>query len=228
MRRFFLTCLLITLCLTCIAQERKIPFNGILVDFNGKAIKKARIFTNSPKRYVTCTKSGAFGLINVQSSDTLKISAGDKLYNIAIGNKKSIIVRLNPQTGEIVAMEDEELYRKGFDHRCRRDKSTGTIISGETIRRSGRSNIFEALRGRIPGLNISNDGNPGGDSEVNIRGAKSIYGESTPLYIVDGIETESINDISVYDIDYVEILKDAHIYGARGANGAILVFTKQP
>lgn len=228
MKRLLLLKLMFLLCLGCMAQERKIPFNGRLIDFNGEAIKKARIYVKSPKRYATCNKAGDFGLTDVDTNDTLKISVGKDIFKVAINKRKSIIVHLNTQTGESLAVEDTELYDKGFDHVIRRERNLGTIISGETIRRSGRNNLFEALKGRVPGLNITNDGRPGGDSEVNIRGIKSIMGSSTPLFVVDGIITETINDISVYDIDYVEILKNAHFYGSRGANGAILIFTKLP
>lgn len=222
------TVVLLAFSLTGMAQERKFPFNGNLTDFHGKAIKKARIYITSPKRYVTCTKLGDFGLTNVDTSDTLKIAVADSLFKVPIDKRRSLKICLNPQTGEMISSEDTELFNKGFDHVSRRERNLGTIISGEAIRRSGRGNLFDALKGRVPGLNITNDGRPGGDSEVNIRGIKSLTLSSTPLFVVDGIITESINDISIYDIDYVEILKEAHIYGSRGANGAILVFTKLP
>ena len=110
----------------------------------------------------------------------------------------------------------------------RRIGSSNTIITGESLRRGGYSNLLSALTGRVSGLNISSDGTPGGEGTVNIRGVNSILCSSTPLFVVDGIVTETLVDISLYDVDYVEIMKEAHIYGARGANGAILVFTKQP
>lgn len=210
------------------AQERKIPFNGRLTDFEGKAIKKARLYVTSPGNYATCNKVGDFGLTNVDTSDTLKISVSKKIFKVAIEKRRSIVVRLNTENGEVLVNENKEIFDKGFDHVVRRERGMGTIISGESIRRSSRRSLLDALKGRVAGLNISNDGRPGGDSEVNIRGIKSLTASSTPLFVVDGIITENINDISLYDIDYVEILKNAPIYGLRGANGAILVFTKLP
>lgn len=229
MRKILVLFNLLLCCLCGNAQERKVPFNGRLTGFDGKAIKKARVYIKSPKRYVTCNKWGGFGFVDIDTKDTLKILIDKKNeYKVAINNRKSIVVLLNTATGEIVANEDQELIEKGFDYNVRRDRSSGgTIISGETLRRSGRNNLFQALAGRVPGLNISTDGNPGGDSEINIRGTKSLLLSSTPLFVVDGIITDNINDISLHDVDYVEILKEAHIYGSRGANGAILVFTKQ-
>lgn len=227
-KRLLLLNILLLICIGAIAQERKIPFNGRLTDFEGKAIKKARVYVTSPGRYATCNKTGDFGLVNVDTSDTLKILADKKTFKVAINKRRSIVVHLDTETGKMLVNENMEIFEKGFDHVARRERGLGTIISGESIRRSSRRSLLDALKGRVAGLNISNDGRPGGDSEVNIRGIKSITASSTPLFVVDGIITETVNDISLYDIDYVEILKDAPIYGSRGANGAILVFTKMP
>lgn len=228
MKRLLLLNILVACSMGGMAQERKIPFNGRLTDMKGEVIKKARVYVTSPKRYVTCNKAGDFGLTNVDTDDTLKISVGKELYKVPINKRRSIVISLNTETGESVAKEDQQIYDKGFDHVSRRERNLGTIISGETLRRSGHSNLMNALKGRVAGLNITNDGTPGGDSEVNIRGIKSLTLKSTPLFVVDGVVTETINDISLFDIDYVEILKNAHLYGSRGANGAILVFTKLP
>lgn len=228
MRKILSLLLMLLACASGMAQERKIPFNGILIDFNGKYIKKARVYIKSPKRYVTCNKSGGFGFVDIDTEDTLRISVEGKRFDVPIDNMRSIVIQLDPQTGRMQAREDIELFRKGFDHNVRRIGSSNTIITGESLRRGGYSNLLSALTGRVSGLNISSDGTPGGEGTVNIRGVNSILCSSTPLFVVDGIVTETLVDISLYDVDYVEIMKEAHIYGARGANGAILVFTKQP
>ena len=60
-----------------------------------------------------------------------------------------------------------------------------------------------------------------------MRGTKSLTGPSEPLYIVDGVTMPSIDNVNVFDIDYIEVMKDASIYGSQGANGAILIFRKK-
>ena len=80
-------------CVSGMAQERKIPFNGILTDFNGKYIKKARVYIKSPKRYVTCNKSGGFGFVDIDTEDTLRISVEGKRFDVPIDNMRSIILR---------------------------------------------------------------------------------------------------------------------------------------
>ena len=99
-------------------------------------------------------------------------------------------------------------------------------ISGEELQRSGETNLMRALEGRIPGLVITTSGRLGDEPSVTMRGMTSINLSNEPLYIVDGVEVGSLDFVSIYDVDYVEVMKDASIYGSRGANGAIIVHTK--
>lgn len=85
----------------------------------------------------------------------------------------------------------------------------------------GRSSLLECLRGQVAGLNIGPDG------KANIRGINSLNAPQDPLYLVDDVQVESLDFVNVYDVDHVEVMKDASIYGAQGANGAILVYTKR-
>ena len=82
------------------------------------------------------------------------------------------------------------------------------------------------MQGRIAGLNITTSSAPGGEENVIIHGQKSFYASSTPLFVVDGVIVDDLSTVSIYDVDYVEVMKEASIYGSRGANGAILVRTK--
>ena len=122
--------------------------------------------------------------------------------------------------------EDKELIDWGYGY-VRKVENTQPRggISGEELRKGNHSTILEALQGKIPGLNISATNIPGIEPEASIRGTNSFYASQTPLFVVDGIVVETLMGISVYDVDYVEVLKDASIYGSRGANGAILVHT---
>ena len=97
--------------------------------------------------------------------------------------------------------------------------SATTGIPGEALVRTGRTNVLEAMQGLVPGLKVSN-------GRAVIRGIATINSVTDPLYIVDGVEVQSLSFVSVYDVDRVDVLKDANIYGAKGANGAILVTTK--
>lgn len=214
--------------LSLYAQERKVPFNGILTDLTENPIRKARVYTRSSKGYTITNKMGEFGLTNVNPDDTLNILIKKKLYQVPVNSMKSLIVRLDTQSGKALTYESLELVEKGFDHVRRRESDLGDIISGETLRRSGKGNLMDALQGKVPGLYISKDGAPGSEGSANIRGLKSFISDSTPLFVVDGFIVETLTDVPIYDIDYVEILKEGYMYGARGANGVILVFTRLP
>lgn len=229
MKRLFPLLMCVVLCLGVQAQERKIPFNGLLKDANDKPIRKARVYISSPRRYVTTTKLGEFGLTNVQPHDTIKILLNKQnTYKVAVDGMQSIVIRLDAENGRIEVSESQALKDKGFDHVSRREGDLGTIVTGAALLKSGRSTLMAALQGKVPGLNISGVEAPGSEGSVNIRGVKSFLGSSTPLYVVDGMVVETLSDIPLYDIDYVEILREAPLYGSRGANGAVLVFTKLP
>lgn len=98
-------------------------------------------------------------------------------------------------------------------------------ISGEELVRTGQTSILGALQGLVPGLNIR--GNEFTGFQSNIRGVNSIMLPSTPLFVVDGTIVNSLEVVNIHDVDYIEVDKDGSMYGARGANGVIKVFTKR-
>ena len=132
------------------------------------------------------------------------------------------------QSHSVQAKEDQELVDFGYGFVKRREfTGYSSGISGEELRRSGASTILSALQGRIAGLNITTSSAPGEREGVIIHGQKSFYSSSTPLFVVDGVIVDDLSTISIYDVDYVEVMKDASIYGSQGANGAILVRTRR-
>jgi TonB-linked SusC/RagA family outer membrane protein len=109
---------------------------------------------------------------------------------------------------------------------------TGSVasVTGEALAKNPVSNIAEALQGQLPGVNvISQDGRPGATMSIRVRGGGSITQSNEPLYVVDGMPVDRIDDIPADNIESIDVLKDAAstaIYGARGANGVILITTK--
>ena len=107
-----------------------------------------------------------------------------------------------------------------------------STVKGDEIARMQTSNVSRALEGTVPGLQASAaSGQPGTDAEIRIRGIGSINASSSPLYVVDGLPFDgSINSINPEDIASITVLKDAAsaaLYGSRGANGVIIITTKQ-
>lgn len=210
------------------AAQDEAPFNGLLLDGAGAPVRRARVYVVSPRRYAVTDRQGRFGLTGVLPDDTLKVEFRRATYRIPVEGRRSIIIRLADAGEEIRSEESEALVDVGYGYVSRREHTGASNgISGEELQRSGHSDLLSALQGRIPGLAVSDRGFGRGYG-VTIRGQSSIMLDSTPLFIVDGVEVQSLEGISLYDVERVEVMKDASIYGSRGANGAILVRTKGP
>lgn len=104
------------------------------------------------------------------------------------------------------------------------------VVKMDDIKDINNGNAIKSLQGRVPGLHVTNTGQPNGDVNVKIRGVSTL-GNSKPLYVIDGIpSTRSMNEIATSDIESIQVLKDASaatIYGSRAANGVIIVTTKK-
>lgn len=208
-----------------VSAQRRVPFNGILLDLVGGPIKKARVYVRSPKDYSLTNKKGEFGLTDVTPGDTIKVLVKKRIYHIPVEGRKSMVIRLADETVSKVE-EDERLVSLGFSFVPRRERTTpGNFISGDELRRSGYSDVLSALQGRVPGLNIVGASGTHGEQDVNIRGTRTIKGSSTPLYFIDSVKVPSFEGLSMNDIDYVEVMKEASAYGSEGGNGAIIVHT---
>lgn len=208
-------------CVAVFAQKQNaVPFNGVVADLLGQPLKGARVWVVDPNYYTTTDKKGKFGLTNVRPTDTLHIKYKKQLYLIPVDTMKSVRVRLGDEL-KFDVQQDEELVNTGFGFVKRREScNSSTGISGDVLVRTGRTDVLEALQGLVPGLSIVN-------GKAVIRGLATINGSPDPLFLVDGVEVESLSFVNVYVVDRVEVLKDANMYGVKGANGAILVTTKR-
>lgn len=221
---FILSVIMLSIGSSAVADE---PFNGLILNENMTPVKKVKVYTTDEARYATTDKKGRFGLTDVAPTDTLTLvfKKNKKRVRIPVEGRKSMKIILRGDNEVNSASQDDELVNLGYGYVKRREfTGVSSGISGEQLRRTGQRNLLAALRGLVPGLNITDQGN--GEMDVNIRGQRSFLLSSTPLFLVDGVQVSSLDFISIYDVDHVEVLKDASQYGARGANGAILVTTK--
>ena len=105
-----------------------------------------------------------------------------------------------------------------------------SVVKVDEIQKQGENNPVKALQGRVPGMNITADGNPSGSATVRIRGIGTLN-NNDPLYIIDGVPTKAgMHELNGNDIESIQVLKDAasaSIYGSRAANGVIIITTKQ-
>ncbi|TFU91957.1 hypothetical protein E4T81_13515 [Barnesiella sp. WM24] len=202
------------------------PFNGLIVDGFGNPVKNARVWVSDEACYATSDKLGRFGLSDINPTDTLSLRIKKELYRIAVDGRKSIKITVI-DTGVREVSEEPEIMELGYGYVKRRERiNASSGITGARLRATGASDILTALRGLVPGLNIG--GSPrNNDRSVTIRGIHSINSSNEPLYIVDDLPVSTLDGINLYDVERVEVLKDAPIYGSRGANGAIIVITKR-
>lgn len=212
-----------------VQQTRTI--GGVVLDFEtGETVIGASIAIVG-KKVATITDVNGNFTMQIGSKDTkLEVSfIGYKKQIVTIGESDKLTIRLKPNT-ELL----DEVVVVGYGTTTRKDL-TGAISKPnlQDMKKAPVSNFEESLAGRVAGVQVtSSDGQPGSDLQIVIRGNNSVTQENSPLYVVDGfpIETAVGNVLNPEEIESMEILKDASataIYGARGANGVILITTKK-
>jgi len=176
------------------------------------------------------TSSGPEGQyqLNVPSADQVLIFSfiGYQAKEVNIDGRSEVNVSLTE-----IELVGEDLVVVGYGTQRRRDV-TGSVsrVSGERINRIATQSVDQALQGVAAGVQVTPaSGAPGAGSVIRIRGVGTL-GDASPLFVVDGMTTDNINFLNPNDIESVDILKDASataIYGARGANGVILITTNR-
>ena len=168
-----------------------------------------------------------------------------QLANVPSSAKTIVISYIGMQTVEVAIKENIKVYMKSDSEMldevmvvaygtAKKSAFTGSasVVKGEELEKRQVSNLTNALSGTVSGVQTtSSNGQPGTSATVRIRGIGSMYASNTPLYVVDGMPFEGdISSINTQDIESMTVLKDAAaaaLYGARGANGVILVTTKK-
>ena len=146
---------------------------------------------------------------------------------VAVRNR-AIIDPIQLQMSDLVL---EQVVVVGYGTQKKSDL-TGSVavVDAEALKQVSHSNISSMLEGKVPGVQITSDGQPGADPTVRIRGIGS-FGSTAPLYVIDGVPMgTSIRDFSSNDIETIQVLKDASaaaIYGSRAANGVVIITTKR-
>ncbi|MBQ8500860.1 MAG: TonB-dependent receptor [Bacteroides sp.] len=223
-RRGYLTLLALLVMFTAWAQE--VTVNGVVVDEMNEPLIGATIQVKNTAKGVVTDFDGKFS-ISVQNNATLVISyIGYQAQEIKIKGQKSFNIKMEPDN----AMLDEVVV-VGYGSMKKSDL-TGSVssVSSKSIEGFKTASVMEALGGQIAGVQITqSDGTPGSVFDIKIRGVGTVNGDASPLYIVDGFEVGDIDYLANSDIESIEVLKDASasaIYGARAANGVVLVTTK--
>jgi len=210
-------------------QQDKHNVNGTVTDEDGVPLPGVTIVVKGTTSGTITDANGHFTISNVGDSDVLVFSfIGMVPQEVAVQSRETIDVTMMRDTYGI-----QEVVAIGYGT-MRKQDVTGSIsqAKGEELVQDQSFSALDNLRGKVSGVNIfSNSGQPGAyQSRVVIRGLSTINASSAPLYVVDGVVMEDFGLINPNDIESIEVLKDASsaaIYGARGANGVILVTTKR-
>lgn len=210
---------------TGVQQERTI--SGSVTDSDGNPIPGVTVLVKGTTNGTITDANGGYSLRNVAADAVLVFSfVGMREQEAAVAGQTRVNVSLEEETIGI-----EEVIAIGYGVQ-KKSVVTAAIsrVTAEELNTTKPSRVEDALKGKVSGVQITqSSGQPGSDSKVRIRGIGTVN-NSEPLYIVDGMPVDGgINYLNPVDIQSVEILKDAAsaaIYGARAANGVILVTTK--
>lgn len=209
------------------AQTGEIIVKGKVVDEYGDPLPGATIQQIGTNIGTATDSEGAFSL-TVPSDATLTVSyIGFKSTEVAVAGKTELGVIV--LTSDINILEQVVVVGYGTQRKVDLTGSV-TVVNTEELKKVSHSNISTMLEGKVAGVQITTDGQPGADPSVRIRGLGS-FGSTDPLYILDGVPVgTSIRDFSPNDIESIQVLKDASaaaIYGSRAANGVVIITTKQ-
>lgn len=205
------------------AQDRRVT--GKITGADGP-IPGANVVLKGTQIGTSTDANGDFSINAQGANPTLVISAiGSKTQEIAVGNRTTINLTLADDATAL-----DEVIVTGYTTDNKRD-NTGAVstVKAKDLAAIPSGNIEQQLQGRVAGVTVITNGQPGTTSIVRVRGFGA-FGGNEPLYVIDGVPTGGVNFVAPDDVESTTVLKDAaaaSIYGARAANGVIVITTKK-
>ena len=208
-----------------LAQDN-VTVSGTVVDENGEPILGAGVVVKGTTNGTTADLDGRF---------SLTVPAGSVLQFISVGFETvEKTVNVGGDLGNVTMPTEHTVLDQvvviGYGSQKKVDLTGSVaIVDADEMKKVSHSNISTMLEGKVAGVQITSDGQPGADPSVRIRGLGS-FGSTAPLYVIDGVPMgTTIRDFSPNDIETIQVLKDASaaaIYGSRAANGVVIITTK--
>ncbi|HPE75312.1 MAG TPA: SusC/RagA family TonB-linked outer membrane protein [Draconibacterium sp.] len=209
------------------SQQKSV--SGKVTDESGQPLPGVTVLIKGTTNGSVTNIDGVFTISNIPENATLVFSfIGMRTQEVTVAGQTTINITMG-----VDAIGIEEVVAIGYGSQKKSDLTGAVVsVSNEDMNMGGTvSSAAQALQGRTAGVVVTqNSKAPGGSISVRIRGSNSISSNNEPLYVVDGFPTSNGSDINPNDIESMQILKDASataIYGARGANGVILITTKR-
>ena len=222
-----LTFLLLSMC--CAIISHAITVKGLVVDETNEPIIGATVIElGKPTNGTSTDIDGAF-TIEIPAEGTLKISyIGYTAVEVPVEGRTGISITLKSEStslDEVVVVAFGQMKKEAF-------VGSASVMKSDDLAKSQVTNAAQALAGRVAGLQLNNSSSQMGSSpSITIRGVGSISSDTEPLIVVDGMPFDgSLNLINASDIESITVLKDASsnaLYGARGANGVVMITTKK-
>ena len=220
LKRFLISFMLM---LTCTILYAQTEITGTVVDETGETVIGATVMEKGTTNGTVTDFDGVF---------TIKVNPGATLVFSYVG---FLNVEMPASNGMVVTMKEDalalnEIVVTGYTTQRKADLTGAvSVVSVTDLVKQNENNPIKAMQGRVPGMNISADGNPSGAATVRIRGTGTLN-NNDPLYIIDGVPTKAgMHELNGNDIESIQVLKDAasaSIYGSRAANGVIIITTK--
>lgn len=225
-KRHLLLVMMLLSCMTIFAQTHKV--SGIVRDPAGEPVIGVSVRCNVDAKAATITDAqGQFSITVPADASLIFTYVGYETQKV-LANKPELSIVLKESSKNL-----DDVVVVGYGTQKKSDM-TGAIsqVKAADISSISVSNPVQALQGRVAGTAVMTNNNPGSSPTLRIRGSGSINASNDPLYVVDGfpLMNSNLNDINPNDIESIEVLKDASssaIYGSRGANGVVIITTKQ-
>ena len=207
-------------------QADNVTISGTVVDESGYPIPGVGVLVKDSTIGTTTDLDGLFSLKVPADAVVEFVSVGFETVEIAV-NGRADLGTITMKTSNTLL---EELVVVGYGSQRKVDLTGSVaIVDADEMKKVSHSNISTMLEGKVAGVQITSDGQPGADPSVRIRGLGS-FGSTAPLYVIDGVPMgTTIRDFSPNDIETIQVLKDASaaaIYGSRAANGVVIITTK--
>lgn len=208
------------------AYGQSIQITGTVTDAdNGESIPGVNISQKGTTSGTITDLDGKFSLQAPGDGILVFSFIGYTTQEVPINGQKSINVTLSSDVTGL-----EEVVVVGYGTQKKADLTGAvSVVKMDEMSQQPTANLTSQLQGRVSGVTITGSGQPGQAPQVKIRGVNT-FGNNTPLYVVDGVPTDGINDLNPNDVETMQVLKDAgaaSIYGSRAANGVIIVTTKR-
>lgn len=211
---------------TAVAQQQAVC-KGVVNDANGEPIIGASVKVKGTNNGAVTDLNGNFSLANVAANAKLIVSYIGYQTQEVVWNGSSLTITLKE---DAATLQDVVVIGYGMVKKADLAGSV-SVLDSKNFKDQPITQVSDALQGRVAGVNVVSDGLPGGSVKIRVRGANSINKSNEPLYVVDGMVRESgLEGINPEDIQSMQVLKDASstaIYGSRGANGVVIVTTKE-